>query len=74
MPELEQPPTDDDLDGDGEPDDAPKPEGTLGRLVDPSEGSLFDDESEEIATETDEATALTAEESAMHIVDDGDVE
>lgn len=70
MSELEQPPTDDDLDGDGEPDDAPKPEGVVGRLVAPDEGSMFDDEAQEVATETDEAATLTAEEAAMHVVDD----
>jgi hypothetical protein len=70
MSELSVPPTDDDLDGDGEPDDGYKPPGAVGRLVEPDLGSLPDEEAELIATETDDGLGLSAEEAALHIVDE----
>jgi hypothetical protein len=68
--ELDVPPTDDDLEGDGQPDDAPKPPGVVGRIVEPDEGAHEDDEREAVADETGDAQNLTAEEAAMHLVDE----
>ena len=70
MPELDLPPTQDDLEGDGELDDAAKPDGVVGRIVEPDEGASPDDEATTVGTETDDAQQLTAEEAAMHITDE----
>lgn len=42
----------------------------LGRLVAPDEGSGFDDESAEVATEVDGGADFSPEESAMHLTDE----
>jgi hypothetical protein len=69
MSELDVPPTQEDLDGDGEPDDGPKPPGVVGRLVEPDEGAGPDDEAEMIASETEDGLGLSAEEAAIHIIE-----
>ena len=70
MAELDLPPTQEDLEGDGEFDDAPKPPGVVGRIVEPDEGAGPDDEATVAASESEDATALTAEEAAMHVTDE----
>lgn len=69
MSELDVPPTQDDLEGDGELDDEPKPVGVVGRLVEDDEGAATDEEAATVADESDDAQQLTAEEAAMHIAD-----
>jgi hypothetical protein len=70
MSELDLPPTQDDLEGDGEIDTEPKPEGVVGRIVEPDEGSATDEEASAVAEETEDATQLTAEEAAMHVTEE----
>jgi hypothetical protein len=41
----------------------------VGRLVRPDQGAGLDDEPTEVAEETEDGGALSAEESAMHITD-----
>ena len=71
MSELEEPLTDEDFDGAGDlgAGEAKDPDG-VGRIVDPDEGAFDDTEAESVGMETDDAAALTAEEAAMHVVDD----
>jgi hypothetical protein len=65
--ELEEPLSEDDFD-----DEQPKAPGVVGRIVEPDEGASPDDEADAVASETDDATALSAEEAAMHVTDDPD--
>jgi hypothetical protein len=70
MSQLDQPPTQEDLEGDGELDEQPKPPGVVGRIVEPDEGASPDDEATTVAAETDDVQLLSAEEAAMHITDE----
>jgi len=44
----------------------------VGRLIDPGDDGAFDSSSESIAVDTNEIEGMSAEEAAMHIVDDPD--
>jgi hypothetical protein len=52
-----------------EPDVFMGDEDTVGRLVEPDAGGLFDDEATAIAIETEDDAGESAEEAAMHITD-----
>jgi hypothetical protein len=73
MSELQQPPTDDDLDGDGEVDDPTRQQrdpNVVGRIVEPDEGAATDEEATTVASETDDTAGLSAEEAAMHVTEE----